>query len=73
MQFRDNAPPAQKISRDAQSDIFVVTDFDGTTATQLNQAEGAKDFRVLVFGRTGELLAQWQSVPTADQLAGVLK
>jgi len=58
---------------DAQSDIFVVTDFDGTTATQLNQAEGAKDFRVLVFGRTGELLAQWQSVPTADQLAGVLK
>ena len=64
---------AQKISRDAQSDIFVVTDFDGTTATQLNQAEGAKDFRVLVFGRTGELLAQWQGVPTADQLAGVLK
>ena len=58
---------------DAQSDIFVFTDFDGTTATQLNQAEGAKDFRVLVFGRTGELLAQWQSVPTADQLAGVLK
>jgi len=28
---------------------------------------------VLVFGRTGELLAQWQGVPTADQLAGVLK
>ena len=64
---------AQKISRDAQSDIFVVTDFDGTTATQLDQAEGAKDVRVLVFGRTGELLAQWQGVPTADQLAGVLK
>jgi hypothetical protein len=64
---------AQKISRDAQSDIFVVTDFDGTTATQLDQAEVAKDVRVLVFGRTGELLAQWQGVPTADQLAGVLK
>jgi hypothetical protein len=64
---------AQKISRDAQSDIFVVADFDGTTATQLGEAEGAKDFRVFVFGRTGELLAQWQGVPTADQLAGVLK
>jgi len=28
---------------------------------------------VFVFGRTGELLAQWQRVPTADELAGVLK
>jgi hypothetical protein len=64
---------AHKVSRDAQSDIFVVTDFDGTTATQLGGAEGAKDFRVFVFGRTGELLAQWQRVPTADELAGVLK
>jgi hypothetical protein len=64
---------AHKVSRDAQNDIFVVTDFDGTTATQLGEAEGAKDFRVFVFGRTGELLAQWQGVPTADQLVGVLK
>jgi len=64
---------AHKVSRDAQSDIFVVTDFDGTTATQLGEAEEAKEFRVFVFGRTGELLAQWQAVPNADQLAGVLK
>jgi hypothetical protein len=64
---------AHKISRDAQSDIFVVTDFDGTTASQLGEAEGARDFRVFVFGRTSELLAQWQGVPSAKQLAGVLK
>jgi len=64
---------AQKVSRDAKSDIFVVTDFDGTTASQLGEAQGAKDFRVFVFGRTGELLAQWQGVPSAEQLAGVLK
>jgi hypothetical protein len=63
----------QKVSRDAKSDIFVVTDFDGTTASQLGEAEGAKDFRVFVFGRTGELLAQWQGVPSADQLASALK
>jgi len=59
----------QKISRDASRDIFVVTDFDGTTASQLGEAEGGEGFRVFVFGRTGELLAQWQSVPSADQLA----
>ena len=64
---------AQKVSRDAKSDIFVVTDFDGTTASQLGETEGAKDFRVFVFGRTGELLAQWQGVPSADQLATALK
>jgi hypothetical protein len=64
---------AHKVSRDAQSDIFVVTDFDGTTASQLGEAEGARDFRVFVFGRTGELLAQWQGVPSPKQLAGVLK
>jgi hypothetical protein len=64
---------AQKISRDAKSDIFVVTDFDGTAASQLGQPAGATDFCVLVFGRTGELLAQWHSVPSADELALALK
>ncbi|MGC1322220.1 MAG: hypothetical protein WA849_08560 [Candidatus Udaeobacter sp.] len=64
---------AQKISRDAKSDIFVVTDFDGTAASQLGQPEGATDFCVFVFGRTGKLLAQWQSVPSADELAAAVK
>lgn len=63
----------RKISRDAKSDIFVVTDFEGTVASQLGQPQGATDFRVFVFGGTGELLAQWNSVPSTDQLAAVLK
>jgi hypothetical protein len=63
----------QKISRDAKSDIFVVTDFDGKVASQLGQSAGATDFCVFVFGQTGELLAQWHSVPSADQLAAAIK
>ena len=35
---------AQKISRDAKSDIFVVTDFDGTIASQLGQSRGSNGF-----------------------------
>ena len=62
---------ALRISRDAKSDIFVVTDFDGTIASQLGQPAG--DFRVFVFGRSGELLAQWHSVPTTDELAAAIK
>jgi hypothetical protein len=64
---------AQKISRDAKSDIFVVTDFDGTIASQLGQPAGTTDFCVFVFGQTGELLAQWHSVPSADELAAAVK
>jgi hypothetical protein len=64
---------ALKISRDAKSDIFVVTDFDGTLASQLGQSAGATDFCVFVFGQTGELLAQWHSVPSADELAAAVK
>jgi hypothetical protein len=64
---------AQKISRDAKSDIFVVTDFDGTAASQLGQPAGATDFGVFVFGRTGELLAQWHSVPSTDEIAAAVK
>ena len=64
---------AQKISRDAKSDIFVATDFDGTVASQLGQPAGATDFCVFVFGQSGELLAQWHSVPSAEELAAALK
>jgi len=64
---------AQKISRDAKSDIFVVTDFDGTIASQLGQSPEATDFSVLVFGQSGELLAQWRSVPSTGELAAAVK
>ena len=64
---------SQKLSRDAKGDIFVVTDFDGTAASQLGETVGAADFSVFVFGPTGELLAQWPEVPSAEQLASALK
>jgi hypothetical protein len=55
------------IKRDARKDIFIVSDFDGSVSTQLGEPEGTTDFSVLVFGRNGELLAQWHEVPTAEQ------
>jgi len=64
---------AKKISRDAKSDIFVVTDFDGTVASQLGQTAGATDFCVFVFGKSGELLAQWRGVPSTEELAAAIQ
>jgi hypothetical protein len=61
------------IARDARKDIFIVTDFDGSVSSQLGESEGATDFFVFVFGRTGELLAQWHGVPSAEQLAAAVK
>jgi hypothetical protein len=63
---------ANKISREARKDIFTVTDFDGTASSQLDEL-GQADFRVLVFARDGKLLAQWTDVPSAKQLAEVIK
>jgi hypothetical protein len=64
---------ALKISRDAKTDIFVVTDFEGTIASQFGQSPETTDFCVFVFGQSGELLAQWHSVPSTDELAAVMK
>ena len=64
---------AQKIEHDARSDIFVVTDFDGSASAQLEEPVEAAEFRVLVFARDGKLLARWTDVPSAKQLAEVLK
>ncbi len=64
---------AQKIGRDAKSDVFVVTDFDGRIASQLGQSPEETDFCVFVFGQSGELKAQWHSVPSTDELAAAVK
>jgi len=64
---------AQKIARDARKDVFVATDFDGSISSQLGAAEGSTDFDVFVFGRNGELIAQWHGVPSAEQLDAALK
>jgi hypothetical protein len=62
-----------KIARDARKDIFVAIDFDESMSSQLGEPEGATDFCVFVFGRNGELIAQWHGVPSAEQLAAPLK
>ena len=64
---------AQKISRNARSDIFVATDFDGTIASQLGQAAKAMDFCVFVFGQDGKLLAEWHRVPSTNELSAALR
>ena len=63
----------KKIARDARKDIFVATDFDGSVSSQLGEPERATDFRVFVFGRNGELIAQWHGVPSAEQFAAAVK
>ena len=68
-----NRYDTNKIMRDARQDIFTVIDFDGTVSSQLGEPAGATDFCVFVFARKGELLAQWHGVPSAKQLAAVVK
>jgi hypothetical protein len=62
-----------KIARNARQDVSAVADFDGTISTQLGAQPAAALFRVFVFGRKGELLKQWNDVPTAEELAAALK
>src|SRR5436309_15485486 len=64
---------AKKIAREARKVIFVATDVDGSVSSQLGEQEGATDFCVFVFGRNGELIAQWHGVPSAEQLAAAVK
>ena len=64
---------AKKLAGDARHDIFAVADFDGRTTSQLGEQTGSSDFGVFVFGRDGKLLRQWNDVPSAAQLATVVK
>ena len=64
---------AKKIASNARSDVFAVADFDGTASSRLGGQPEATDFHVFVFGRNGELLHQWNAVPSAKDLAAVVK
>jgi hypothetical protein len=67
----------RKLQVIARSDIFVVADFDGTASSRLGGQPEATDFHVFVFGRNGdrngELVHQWNEVPSAKDLAAVVK
>jgi hypothetical protein len=62
-----------KIARNARKDVFAVADFDGTIAGQLDAKPIKTLFRVFVFGDNGELLKQWSDLPSAEELAAVMK
>lgn len=64
---------AKKITRNARSDVFAVADFDGTVTSQLGAQPGESAFAVFVFERDGKLMRQWNAVPSAADLAVVLK
>jgi hypothetical protein len=63
---------ARKIARDARSDIFTVTDFDGAASSQVGEQVEAVNFHVFVFGESGELLQQWNEVPSTEEMAAAL-
>ena len=63
---------AKKLTGEPRHDVFAVLDFDGTIAAQLEVAPTVT-FQVLVLGRSGELLARWNDVPSADELAVALR
>ena len=62
-----------KIARNARQDVFAVADFESAVTTQLGSKPDAALFHVFVFGRNGELLKQWDDVPTTEELAAALK
>jgi hypothetical protein len=62
-----------KVARDARKDVSAVADFDGVIATKFDSKPSATLFRVFVFGKNGELLKQWDDLPSAEDLAAALK
>jgi hypothetical protein len=64
---------AKNISRDARRDIFSVTDFDGIISSQLGLPAHSVSFQLLLLGKDGQLLKQWNDVPAAEELSAALK
>jgi len=64
---------ARGIRKDAHRDVFVIADFEGTITQRLATRPDAAAFGVFVFGRDGELLRQWEDVPTGADLAAVVQ
>ena|SRR5689334_2870199 len=62
-----------QISRNARQDVSAVADFDGTIAAQLGIEPTAGAFHVFIFGKNGELIKQWNEVPSAEELSAAMK
>jgi hypothetical protein len=62
---------ANKVDKNPRHELFAVTDFEGKVSLQLGNQPS--DFRVLVFGKKGELRKYWNDVPSAAEFAAALK
>jgi hypothetical protein len=62
-----------KIAHDPRQDVFAVADFDGLIAAQLKSKWSTDLFQVFIFGKNGELLKQWNDVPSAEEMAATIK
>ena len=62
-----------KIDRAARRDVFAVADFDGAVTRQLGFQPVVGLFEVFVFGKNGQLIKQWNNVPSAEELGSALK
>lgn len=62
-----------KIAQNARRDVSAVADFGGPIAKQLDLKPVAGLFHIFVFGKKGELIKQWEDVPTADELSSALR
>jgi hypothetical protein len=63
----------KEMGRKARLDVHAVIDFDGQTVSQLGGLPDKSSFRTFVFARNGELLREWKQVPSAEELAAVVK
>jgi hypothetical protein len=64
---------ARKITRNPRSDVYAALDFDGTIARRLGASANSTAFQIWVLDRKGKLLRHWDDVPSAGQLARVLR
>lgn len=62
-----------KIAKNARRDVSAVADFGGPIAKQLDLKPGPGLFHIFAFGKKGELIKQWEDLPTADELSVALK
>jgi hypothetical protein len=63
----------KKIARNARPDVFAVIDFGGTIGAKFADQSSRPDFRLVVLRGNGDLRQQWLELPTAKQLAVMLK
>jgi hypothetical protein len=59
---------AKQLTRDPRKDLYVVPDFDGSSAARLGLQSASATLAVFVFDGKGKLVARWNEVPTEAEL-----